>query len=91
MYKKIFSILLLISTTFIINAQEISDNAIGIRFGGEMVSASRTGIYAAGVMGFEFNFNIPLLLFLDFRPEIGVADGLNGVNSDIALSVKHQF
>ena len=148
MNKKIFTLVLFISATFMINAQDISDNAIGLRFGGGngaggeisyqkalgsnnrleidlglaneftnfkatglyqwvwnleeqfnwyagfgggIVSASGTGIYAAGVIGIEYNFDIPVLLSLDYRPEVGIAGGLDGVNSDIALSVKYQF
>ena len=59
--------------------------------GGGLVSAGGTGIYAAGVIGIEYNFKVPILLSIDYRPEIGVAGGLNGLESDIALSVKYQF
>jgi hypothetical protein len=60
-------------------------------FGGGIVSANGTGIYAAGVIGIEYNFNAPVLLSLDYRPEIGVAGGLDGLNSNIALAVRYQF
>lgn len=139
---------LLLSASFSINAQEISDNAIGIRFGGGnglggeisyqkalgsnnrleidlglandlndfkatglyqwvwtlenkfnwyagfgggIVSAGGTGIYGAGVVGIEYNFDAPVLLSIDYRPEVGIAGGLNGLNSDVALSVRYQF
>ncbi len=59
--------------------------------GGGLVSAGNTGIYAAGVVGIEYNFDAPILLSIDYRPEIGVAGGLNGLSSDIALSVRYQF
>ena len=60
-------------------------------FGGGIVSANGTGIYGAGVIGLEYNFNAPVLLSIDYRPEIGIAGGLDGLNSDIALSVRYQF
>ena len=51
-------------------------------------------IFAAGDIGIEYNFDIPLLLSLDFRPEIGVI-GYNEFNDnfdfDIALGVRYQF
>lgn len=147
--KKVFLTFGLLLTTIItINAQDISDNAIGLRFGGGngvggeisyqkamgsnnrleidlglanefanfkatglyqwvwsleeqfnwyagfgggIVSASGTGIYGSGVIGIEYNFNAPVLLSIDYRPEIGIAGGLDGLNSDVALSVRYQF
>ncbi|WP_439130450.1 hypothetical protein [Polaribacter sp.] len=147
--KKVFLIFsLIITATFTANAQEISDNAIGLRFGGGngvggeisyqkalgsnnrleidlglaneftnfkatglyqwvwnleekfnwyagfgggIVSANGTGIYGSGVVGIEYNFNAPILLSIDYRPEIGIAGGLTGVNSDASLSVRYQF
>jgi hypothetical protein len=59
--------------------------------GGGIVSANETGIYGAGVVGIEYNFDAPILISLDYRPEIGIAGGLSGVNSDIALAVRYQF
>ena len=59
--------------------------------GGGIVSAGGTGIYASGVIGIEYNFEAPILLSIDYRPEIGVAGGLDGLNSDVALSVRYQF
>lgn len=60
-------------------------------FGGGIVSADDLGVYAAGVIGIEYNFNVPILLSLDYRPEIGIAGGLNGVNSNFGLGVRYQF
>lgn len=59
--------------------------------GAGLVSAGTTGIYAAGVVGIEYNFDTPILLSVDYRPEIGIAGGLNGINSNIALAVRYQF
>ena len=147
--KKIVLVLSLVfAATFSMNAQDISDNAIGLRFGGGknfggefsyqkylknnnrlevnlglanefsdlkvtglyewvwsleqnfnwyagfgggLVSANGTGIYGAGVIGLEYNFDAPILVSLDYRPEIGIAGGLDGLNSDFALSVRYTF
>jgi opacity protein-like surface antigen len=148
MKKVVFIFGLLVSLTLSVNAQDIADNAIGLRlsggngaggeisyqkalgnntrleidlglanefadfkatglyqwvwsleeqfnwyagFGGGIVSANGTGIYGAGVIGIEYNFNAPILLSLDYRPEIGVAGGLDGLKSSLSLAVRYQF
>jgi hypothetical protein len=51
-------------------------------------------VFAAGDIGIEYNFDIPLLLSLDFRPEIGVAgydDFSDNFDFDIALGIRYQF
>lgn len=51
-------------------------------------------IFGAGDIGIEYNFDIPLLISLDFRPEIGLVgfDGFdNDFNFDIALGIRYQF
>lgn len=51
-------------------------------------------IFASGDIGVEYNFDIPLLLSLDFRPEIGIIgyDGFsNNFDFDIALGIRYQF
>jgi len=51
-------------------------------------------LFAAGDIGIEYNFDIPLLLSLDFRPEIGFGDDLfdnNDLDFDIALGLRYQF
>ena len=55
---------------------------------------SETFIFAAGDIGIEYNFDIPLMLSLDFRPEIGFGDDLynnNDLDFDIALGIRYQF
>jgi len=45
-----------------------------------------------GNIGIEYNFDIPLLISLDFRPEIGViGDYGNDTSLDLALSIRYQF
>lgn len=51
-------------------------------------------ILAAGDIGIEYNLNIPLLISLDFRPEIGLVgyqDFSDNFNFDIALGIRYQF
>ncbi|WP_308990618.1 hypothetical protein QLS71_003960 [Mariniflexile litorale] len=53
-----------------------------------------TFAFVAGDIGIEYNFNIPLLLSLDFRPEIGFGDETydnNDLDFDIALGIRYQF
>lgn len=60
--------------------------------GAGLYDASGVGIFASGVVGIEYGFkNIPLQLTIDYRPEIGIIGDLDGIQSDIALSVRYQF
>ncbi|MBL0012483.1 MAG: hypothetical protein IPP30_01620 [Flavobacterium sp.] len=55
-------------------------------------SDSGTFVFAAGDIGVEYDFDIPLLLSLDFRPEFGGSGYYeNNYGSDIAISVRYQF
>jgi hypothetical protein len=51
-----------------------------------------TFVFAAGNIGIEYDFDIPLLISLDFRPEFG-GNGYyeNNYGSDVALALKYQF
>lgn len=60
-------------------------------FGAGLVSANETGVFAAGVVGIEYNFDAPILISLDYRPEVGISGGLNGLGSDFALALRYQF
>lgn len=47
---------------------------------------------AAGTVGIEYNFDFPLLLSLDFRPEIGILNDIDDdLEFDVALSIRYQF
>ncbi|OAB77948.1 hypothetical protein [Cochleicola gelatinilyticus] len=52
---------------------------------------TETYIFLAGDVGIEYNFDFPLLLSLDFRPEFGFGDYNDDVDFDIALGVRYQF
>lgn len=152
--KKLFLLsFALIGLAFATQAQEIADNAIGLRLGdsngfgvaisyqralgesnrlefglgwsdGENYNAIRTlGLYqwvktldgnfnwffgagggfistkasfidtlfVAGDIGIEYNFDIPLLIFLDFRPELGFGDFNDELGFNIGLGLRYQF
>lgn len=58
----------------------------------DKVDADGTSIFAAGDVGIEYNFDFPLLLSLDIRPELGFDDKYSdGLDLDIALGVRYQF
>ncbi|MDT0294351.1 hypothetical protein ACFQ3R_01465 [Mesonia ostreae] len=50
-------------------------------------------LFVAGNIGIEYNFDIPLLVSLDFRPEIGFSDYdvIDDFAPDIAIGVRYQF
>lgn len=52
---------------------------------------SDTFIYAAGQVGIEYNFDFPLLISLDVRPELGFGDFNDDLDLDIALGLRYQF
>ena len=68
-------------------------------FGGGLASFSfddniiddETALFAAGNIGIEYSFEIPLLISLDFRPEFGFGKINDDVDFDIALGLRYQF
>jgi len=51
-----------------------------------------TYAFAAGDIGIEYNFDIPLMVSLDFRPEFGSTNYYrDSYNSDIAVSLRYRF
>ena len=162
MKKVLIVLIVLVGSIQFVNAQEIAENAIGVRFGdnngigGEISYQKKlnqfnrlevdlgyrdhddydafklTGIYqwvwnidegfnwyagfgagigswsygkgfmgddddglflnADGNVGIEYNFDIPILISLDFRPEIGIlGDYGKDTDLDLALSIRYQF
>lgn len=47
--------------------------------------------FVAGDVGIEYNFDIPLLISLDFRPEIGFGEFRDDLGFDIGLGLRYQF
>lgn len=150
--KKIFGLLLFVGFSYIGQAQEVSENAIGLRLEGDVevtyqraisdntrleldlgwnrkssdllntfqlaglhqwvwnidggfnwyagVGGAVGGISdklyidAAGNIGIEYNFDVPILLSIDYRPQIGLINSnANGAfnRSSLGLSVRYQF
>ena len=52
---------------------------------------NETFAFLAGDVGIEYNFDFPLILSLDFRPELGFGDFNDDLDFDIALGVRYQF
>ncbi|GGB66116.1 hypothetical protein GCM10007424_02580 [Flavobacterium suaedae] len=54
---------------------------------------SGTFLFIAGDIGIEYNFDIPLQLALDFRPEIYFGDDYrdDDFGPDIALAIRYRF
>lgn len=53
---------------------------------------SNTVLFAAGNIGIEYNFDVPIQLSLDYRPEFYFSDGINdNYGSDIALGIRYRW
>ncbi len=50
-----------------------------------------TTLFLAGTAGIEYNFDFPLLLSLDVRPEFGFGDYRDDLGFDFALGIRYQF
>lgn len=50
---------------------------------------SKTYIFAAGDIGVEYDFDIPILISLDLRPELG--SYYSGLGIDFAFGIRYQF
>lgn len=48
-------------------------------------------VFLAGDIGVEYSFDIPLLLSLDFRPEIGFSDFNDDLGFDIGIGIRYLF
>src|SRR5690606_33752748 len=52
---------------------------------------SEAYFFIAGDVGIEYNFDIPLMLSLDLRPEFGFNDYDDDVDFNIGLGIRYQF
>ena len=56
------------------------------------VNTNEVFVFAAGDIGIEYNFDFPLLVSLDFRPEFGGGGYYkNNYGSDVALALRYKF
>ncbi|UOB17433.1 hypothetical protein [Abyssalbus ytuae] len=54
--------------------------------------ADGTFLFGAGDLGIEYNFDIPLLISLDMRPELSFNDDYSDdLDLDIAIGIRYQF
>lgn len=53
--------------------------------------SDETFAFIAGDIGIEYSFDFPLLVSLDFRPELGFGNFNDDLNFDIALGIRYQF
>ncbi|WP_428979721.1 hypothetical protein [Flagellimonas halotolerans] len=61
---------------------------------GSFDTGENDGVFAlvAGDIGIEYDFDIPLLISLDMRPELGFNDNYSDdLDLDIALGLRYQF
>ena len=58
---------------------------------GDFDDDTETYLYGVGDIGIEYNFDIPLLISLDFRPEFGFGQFNDDLDLDIALGLRYQF
>ncbi len=54
-------------------------------------SQSGTYIGGSGAVGIEYNFDFPLLISLDVRPEFIFGDYNNGLNFDLGIAARYRF
>tara|TARA_R110000850_G_scaffold268138_1_gene399425 strand:- start:23228 stop:23713 length:486 start_codon:yes stop_codon:yes gene_type:complete len=52
---------------------------------------NETFVFVAGDVGIEYNFDIPLLISLDFRPELGFGNYRDDLGFDVGLGLRYQF
>ncbi|EDM43088.1 hypothetical protein SCB49_12724 [unidentified eubacterium SCB49] len=48
-------------------------------------------LFVAGTVGIEYDFDFPILLSLDVRPELGFGDYRDDLGFDFALGIRYQF
>lgn len=61
---------------------------------GNYINDDYTFVFLAGDVGIEYNFDIPLMISLDFRPEFGLGDSDyrdDNLDFDIGIGVRYQF
>ncbi|MCK7590946.1 hypothetical protein M0G43_10215 [Subsaxibacter sp. CAU 1640] len=64
------------------------------RVGNDRFDDDYTYLFLAGDIGIEYNFDIPLMISLDFRPEFGLGDSDyrdDNLDFDIGIGIRYQF
>lgn len=50
-----------------------------------------SALFGAGIIGVEYNFNAPILIAIDYIPEIGITENYNSLGSSFTLAIRYQF
>jgi hypothetical protein len=50
-----------------------------------------SAIFGTGVVGFEYDFNGPLLISIDYRPEAALIGNFDGPEETIGVALRYQF
>jgi hypothetical protein len=50
-----------------------------------------SALFGAGIIGIEYNFNAPILISIDYRPEISITENYDSLGRSFALAVRYQF
>ncbi|RTY93622.1 hypothetical protein [Flavobacterium sp. GT3R68] len=70
----------------------LANSSYDYNYAGEKYNDSYTYAFAAGDIGIEYNFPIPLMISLDFRPEVYFTDKVNeDFGPDVAFGIRYQF
>ena len=70
----------------------LANDSYNYKIDGEKFSDSYTYVFAAGDIGIEYNFDVPIQLTLDFRPEFYFTDKVrDDFGPDIALGIRYRF
>ena len=72
----------------------IASYSYDYRDNGDRIDDNQTFLFIGGDIGIEYNFDIPLLISLDFRPEFGFGNDRydnDDLDFDIALGIRYQF
>ena len=74
-------------------ADHIIDIGPGAGVGLAVGEVNYFALSAAGMVGIEYNFNIPLQISLDFRQHVGIGFKGNGLYtpSSIGLGIRYKF
>lgn len=70
----------------------LGNNSYDYNLGGTNYKDNYTYAFAAGDIGLEYHFDIPLMISLDYRPEFYFTDRVaKDFGSDIALGIRYKF
>jgi hypothetical protein len=72
----------------------VASYSYNYRFNNDDFKDDYTFLFLAGDIGIEYNFDIPLMISLDFRPEFGLSNSDfrdDNLDFDIGIGIRYQF